>query len=243
MARSKKGENKKIRLLKKKVNILRGVLILVSIMCVFLLVIYFKYPKIKYKTVNKVVMDENIVFVGDSITYMYDLNKYYDGYNVVNNGIDGEFTWGVLDDLKDRIYKYNPSKVVLLIGTNDIYKNKSVDEISDNVDKIIKGIKTNRTYAEIYLVSLLPVNRTSDDIINLNMVKNRTNEMIMEINNKYQEIAKKYNITYIDLYSKLIDDDGNLKLDYTKEGLHLNDNGYKVITRVIKNVLDKLDNM
>ena len=87
MARSKKGENKKIRLLKKKVNILRGVLILVSIMCVFLLVIYFKYPKIKYKTVNKVVMDENIVFVGDSITYMYDLNKYYDGYNVVNNGI------------------------------------------------------------------------------------------------------------------------------------------------------------
>lgn len=243
MARSKKGENKKIRLLKKKVNILRGVLILVSIMCVFLLVIYFKYPKIKYKTVNKVVMDENIVFVGDSITYMYDLNKYYDGYNVVNNGIDGEFTWGVLDDLKDRIYKYNPSKVVLLIGTNDIYKNKSVDEISDNVDKIIKGIKTNRTYAEIYLVSLLPVNRTSDDIINLNMVKNRTNEMIMEINNKYQEIAKKYNITYIDLYSKLIDDDGNLKLDYTKEGLHLNDKGYKVITRVIKNVFDKLDNM
>ena len=243
MARSKKGENKKIRLLKKKVNILRGVLIFVSIMCVFLLVIYFKYPKIKYKTVNKVVMDENIVFVGDSITYMYDLNKYYDGYNVVNNGIDGEFTWGVLDDLKDRIYKYNPSKVVLLIGTNDIYKNKSVDEISDNVDKIIKGIKTNRTYAEIYLVSLLPVNRTSDDIINLNMVKNRTNEMIMEINNKYQEIAKKYNITYIDLYSKLIDEDGNLKLDYTKEGLHLNDNGYKVITRVIKNVLDKLDNM
>ena len=234
MARSKKGENKKIRLLKKKVNILRGVLILVSIMCVFLLVIYFKYPKIKYKTVNKVVMDENIVFVGDSITYMYDLNKYYDGYNVVNNGIDGEFTWGVLDDLKDRIYKYNPSKVVLLIGTNDIYKNKSVDEISDNVDKIIKGIKTNRTYAEIYLVSLLPVNRTNDDKVNLNMVKNRTNEMIMEINNKYQEIAKKYNITYIDLYSKLIDDDGNLKLDYTKEGLHLNDKGYKVITRVIK---------
>ena len=234
MARSKKGENKKIRLLKKKVNILRGVLMLVSIMCVFLLVIYFKYPKIKYKTINEVVMDENIVFVGDSITYMYDLNKYYDGYNVVNNGIDGEFTWGVLDDLKDRIYKYNPSKVVLLIGTNDIYKNKSVDEISDNVDKIIKGIKTNRTYAEIYLVSLLPVNRTNDDKINLNMVKNRTNEMIMEINNKYQEIAKKYNITYIDLYSKLIDDEGNLKLDYTKEGLHLNDNGYKVITRVIK---------
>lgn len=234
MARSKKGENKKIRLLKKKVNVLRGVLMLVSIMCVFLLVIYVKYPKIKYKTVNKVVMDENIVFVGDSITYMYDLNKYYDGYNVVNNGIDGEFTWGVLDDLKDRIYKYNPSKVVLLIGTNDIYKNKSVDEINDNVDRIIKGIKTNRTYAEIYLVSLLPVNRTKDDKVNLNMVKNRTNEMIMEINNKYQEIAKKYNITYIDLYSKLIDDEGNLKLDYTKEGLHLNDNGYKVITRVIK---------
>ena len=36
------------------------------------------------------------------------------------------------------------------------------------------------------------------------------------------------------MYDKLIDKDGNLKLEYTNEGLHISDEGYKVITKVIK---------
>ena len=62
----------------------------------------------------------NYLFLGDSITDYYDLDKYYEGYKVVNSGISGNQTSDILDDLKKRAYVYNPSTIFLLIGTGNI---------------------------------------------------------------------------------------------------------------------------
>ena len=35
----------------------------------------------------------------------------------------------------------------------------------------------------------------------------------------------------VDLYNKLIDDDGNLNISYTKDGLHISSEGYECITK------------
>ena len=71
----------------------------------------------------------NYLFLGDSITDFYDLDKYYEGLPVVNSGISGNTTEDILNDMKNRVYNYNPSKVFLLIGTNDLIHDISVDEI------------------------------------------------------------------------------------------------------------------
>ena len=39
------------------------------------------------------------------------------------------------------------------------------------------------------------------------------------------------------MYSKLLDDNGNLNIDYTKEGLHLVDEGYDVVNKEINKYL------
>lgn len=224
-------ENKKYQT---KIKILLTLIILLTIILIFF--IYYFNKESQKKCIKKI-QDKNIVFVGDSLTYMYNLEKYYKGYKVVNSGVDGDFTWGVLNDLENRVYKYNPSKVILLIGTNDIYKEKTAADIANNVEKIIKNIKKNRPYCEIYLVSLYPVNRTDNDKINLNMVKNRTNKFIKVVNKKYKAISQKYKINYINIFDKLIDNDGNLDIKYTREGLHLVDKGYEKVTKEIKKVL------
>ena len=51
------------------------------------------------------------LFLGDSITEQYDLEKYFENYSVVNSGIGGNLTDDILNDLKDRVYKYNPSTI------------------------------------------------------------------------------------------------------------------------------------
>lgn len=212
--------------------------IFISFMLLFLcMLIYFLRPRIITKKITKKIVDENIVFVGDSITWMYDLKKYYPNRNVINSGVDGEFTYGVLNDMNNRIYRYNPSKVFILIGTNDIYKERTVDDIANNVNKIIRGIKKNRPYTQIYLESIYPVNTVDSEKIHMDIVKNRTNKLIQQINKKYKEISKKNNITYIDMYSKLLDKNGDLNINYTKEGLHLVDNGYKIVTKEINRYL------
>lgn len=206
----------------------------------FSIFVFINYePEVKTKIVKEkeVVVDENIVFLGDSITDFYDLDKYFSDMPVVNSGVDGNKTYDILDNMKERVYDYNPSKVFILIGTNDITHGKSVDEVVDNIKKIIEQIKENRPYSEIYLESIYPVNDTDDSKIDHNMVNGRKNDVIKEINSKLKDYSINNNVTYIDVYKELSDDDGNLKLDYTKEGLHLSDKGYEVVTKKLKEYL------
>ena len=221
------------------------ILLLMIILLCYLFVKYNDLKKVKArekvvtKTVEEKVVDDNYLFLGDSITDFYDLDKYYEGLSVVNGGIKDGRTTDILNDIKNRVYRYNPSKVFLLIGTNDIIDGKENDEIINNIKKIIELIKKNRPYAEIYLESIYPVNKTDNDKISLSMVSSRDNDQITEINKKLKQYCDEKKITYIDLYSKLVDDEGNLKLDYTKEGLHLSDDGYKVVTEEISKYIKK----
>ena len=177
-------------------------------------------------------MDDNYLFLGDSITYIYKLDKYYQDLPVVNSGINGDTAEGILKNMEERVYRYNPSKVFLLIGTNQIEK-ESVEEVYDSIIKIINKIHSNRRYAKIYVESVYPVNVNIDS----SMVKGRDNEKIKKLNKKLEKYCVEYELTYINLYDKLVDKDGNFDESYTYDGLHPNDNGYKVITKEIKKYL------
>lgn len=185
----------------------------------------------KEEVVEKVV-DNNYLFLGDSITEQYDLKEYYEDYPVVNSGVSGDYTSSIVKDMKKRVYDYNPSKVFLLIGINDLRKGKDVSEIVSNTKEIIKLIKENRPYSEIYLESIYPINKTDDDKIS-DSVKDIEfdNEKIIEVNDLLKDLAKDEKITYVDLYNKLIDADGNLNISYTKDGLHISSEGYEFITK------------
>ena len=70
------------------------------------------------------------------------------------------------------------------------------------------------------------------------MVAERNNDRIKGINKVLKENSKKYDYTYLDLYSKLEGEDGLLKLDYTVDGLHISDEWYKLITKEIMKVIE-----
>lgn len=199
--------------------------------------ITYNHHKVKEVTKVKEVVPENIVFLGDSITWMYDLDKYYHGKKVVNSGGDGNTTSDILNDMNERIYRYNPSKIFILIGTNDIIYDKTKDEIVDNIEKIIEGIQKNRPTCKIYLESIYPINDTKDKKISMEMVKNRTNKLINEINKEIEKTCNQLNVTYIDVHNELINKEGRLKIEYTKEGLHLSEKGYDKVTNIIKKYL------
>jgi len=183
--------------------------------------------------VEKIVIPDNLLFVGDSITYNFDLEGCFKDMPVVNSGRNANQTTDILDNLKSRIYDYNPSKIFLLIGTNDIDQRKSTDEIFGKTKEIIKKIKENRSEAKIYIQSVYPVNESDK----YDGPKNRTNEKIEELNQRLEEYCKKEKIIFIDLYSELVDEDGQLKEEYTTDGLHISEEGYEIITEVLKEYL------
>ena len=239
-----KDENKREhREIRKKPKVRIGRMVVFVFVCVLLLFLIgvgvyslFIPPKEKIVTKEKtiVVVDDNYLFLGDSLTEYYDLDKYYKDLPVVNSGISGNITEDILNDMDHRVYQYNPSKVFLLIGTNDIQKGISSSEIVDHIKEILTDIHDNRPYAELYLESLYPVDEDKD------ASRDRTNEEIIEINKKLKKYCKDKDIVYIDLFQELVDEeDENIRIkdEYSEDGLHLTDEGYEVVTNKIMKYL------
>lgn len=196
--------------------------------------LYKKQVDNAFLELSKVAKPGGIVFVGDSITDFFRLNEFFHGIYVINRGIGGDTTDGVLKRLNESVFALLPSKVFLLIGTNDIGENKSDEHIIRNIKEIIDRIREKCPETQIYLQSIYPVSRVNDKKINKYIVGRRTNERIRRINGELKKIAREKDIVYIDVFSHLTDENGNLKLEYTVEGLHLTIEGYRVCADVLR---------
>lgn len=236
---SKRKKKEAITLVEKKVypkNLLIAFCLILFLTFAFLGYHFITFDHNKVKTVTKtkkvVTVSPNYLFLGDSITDFYDLGKYFPDEPVVNSGISGHTTEDLLKDMEKRVYQYNPSKVFLLIGTNDLLKEDMTEKVIENIKKIAENIKEKRPLATIYIESIYPVNHDLSNIIG-----NRKNSDIEKINTALKKYCQQEKLTYIDVFKSLVDDNGNLDEDYTKDGLHLNDKGYTVVTKILKNHL------
>lgn len=206
------------------------ILVMLIIIIILTISIFTKNSNFSNPYEVKVKDYDNFLFLGDSITDFYPLDEYYDNLPVVNSGISGNRTTDILNDMIKRVYQYNPTKIFILIGTNDLDSNDSdiVDRTYKNIKKIITKIKNNRSRAKIYLESVYPVNKDVDS----NAVNNRDNKKIKRLNKKIENYClSTNNCNYINLYNDLVDANGNLNSKYTTDGLHLNSLGYVVVTR------------
>lgn len=227
-AERKKNKNKGIILILAFLNLI----LLVALLVFYYIHIHYE-PKVVIK--KERIVDENIVFLGDSITNRYDLSKYYKDKHIVNSGIEGNKTCDILNNMEERVYRYNPSKVVLLIGTNDLDKEvgETIEEVYTNIVTITKNIEEKRPLAKIYIESIYPINNN----IQNSAAKNKDNATIDKINTRLKKLCQKEGYTYINIYDRLLDNDGYLNRNFTYDGLHINDAGYEIVTEEIRKTL------
>lgn len=60
---------------------------------------------------------------------------------------------------------------------------------------------------------------------------------IIELNGYIKELCEKYHCTYVDIHSHLKEDDNTMNPAYSDDGCHPNEEGYKVISKVLKDYL------
>ena len=191
----------------------------------------------KYRHLNQVsVVEPDILFIGDSIVEYYPLQELFgNAKTIVNRGIRGYQTGLLLENLDAHLYGGAVDKIVLLIGTNDIGKDVPVNEALNNLEAIIQSIARDYPLTEIKLLSILPVNEGEEY---KQTVYIRTNEKIQEWNQAYQELASAYmQVEFVPVFDYLADQAGQLKKDYTTDGLHLSVTGYQVLTKALKDYL------
>ena len=191
----------------------------------------------KYRHLNQVsIVEPDILFIGDSIVEYYPLQELFGtSKTIVNRGIRGYQTRLLRENLDAHLYGGAVDKIVLLIGTNDMGKDVPVNEALNNLEAIIQSIARDYPLTEIKLLSILPVNESEEY---KQTVYIRTNEKIKKWNQAYKELASAYiQVEFVPVFDSLIDQAGQLKKDYTTDGLHLSVPGYHVLTKALKDYL------
>ena len=170
-----------------------------------------------------------IIFLGNSITEMGNWKKVLNDTTVINRGIGGDITYGVLKRLKD-ITDRKPSKIFILLGINDIGKDIPEVVIADNYLKIVKEIHNKCPDTKIYVQSVLPLNPTMPHFPQ----HYDKEEHVLTLNKLLQANAQAGNYTFVDIFHLFLDANQRLESKYSYEGLHLRPEAYDVWVAYLK---------
>ncbi len=196
---------------------------------------YSDHYKSRYELFDseRPINSNDIVFLGNSLTQGGDWSNYFNdielklkkrGGGIRNRGIIGDDAIGMYDRL-NQILPGKPKKIFLLVGVNDVSHNLHPDTIINNIENVVERIFKESPTTKLYIQSLLPFNTQ----------KNRYKAMIgktqaiKDVNIRLKGLADKYKLEFINLYPHFLMEAGDdLRPELTNDGLHINEDGYKI---------------
>ena len=171
--------------------------------------------------------EQRVVFYGDSITDGWKLAEYFPNKPYVNRGISGQTTPQMLLRFRHDVIAHKPKVVVLLAGTNDIAGNTgpmTLEMIQDNYASMAELARANGI--KFVFASVLPIH---DYNAQRKQSERRPPDSILKLNEWLKNYCAKNAHTYLDYFSKVVDDKGFLKAELAADGLHPNAEGYKIM--------------
>jgi lysophospholipase L1-like esterase len=169
----------------------------------------------------------SIVFLGDSQIEYCNWNELLGNKNILNRGIAGDVTAGLIGRI-DEICRHQPSKIFIEIGTNDLSMDIAPLQIIDDFGKLVALIKA-QSEAKIFINSVLPVQDLP--------FEGFQNAEILALNRQLKAFCAAEKLTFIELDDIFADENGNLKAEFTHDGLHLTAEGYVAWAERLKQYL------
>lgn len=172
---------------------------------------------------------KDIIMLGNSLTDGAEWNELLNNRHVKNRGIVGDIVQGCYERM-DPILKGQPKKIFILSGVNDVSHGVTGDSIARAMEKLIVLIKQRSPRTKIYLQSMLPFN---NDVREWKLLKGRE-QVVVDGNRALEAVARRQQVTWINLYPLFVDDNGKLKAEYTNDGLHLMGPAYLIWADAIR---------
>jgi len=186
------------------------------------------------KKFNQIKESKDLILLGDSMMAYFPTKAFDLEDHLLNFGIPGDTSVGVLNRVH-QVIKLKPKYVILNIGLNDfVLTNLSHKESLENILEIRHQILEGCPDTLVYVTSLTPINQK--DFKDQTYLLNRDPQDAIDLNNMLKEkIDDRF---FINIYDKLTDDQGDLNIDFTRDGIHLNQKGYQIYLHMIKNILE-----
>lgn len=200
----------------------------------------------RFRHLNSYVRKGQIVFAGSSLMEQFPIYEFLLDfqlpYTIYNRGVGGFTTDEFYAALEDCVFALEPAHLFLNIGTNDLNGPEyRLSRLLDNYEKILQAIRGRLPATRLYLMAYYPVNPAVATIPHMQEIfRHRTNARIREASEGVQALAARYGARFLDCNAGLTDADGNLKAEYTIEGMHMYANGYKPVLDALLPVLQEI---
>jgi lysophospholipase L1-like esterase len=181
------------------------------------------------------------VFIGDSITHIWELQAYFGGSEriIVNRGIGGDISDYVRKRFTADTLQLKPELIVMLIGTNDMgWMLEQLDEtITDRICENIKSMVKDAVAEgiKIAVASVLPIWGPSWYPVPEFVA--RKNAQIVEANRRLNPIVEENGGIYVDYHSKMLDENGILRKNLAEDGVHPQSEGYSIMATTLRETL------
>lgn len=185
----------------------------------------------RYREANRTAKQgAEAVFMGNSITEGWARMRpgFFADNGYIGRGISGQTSAEMLARFRPDVIELAPKTVVILAGTNDIAHNNGPIELENVMDNIASMCELARLHnIRVLLCSVLPATafpwregiEPADSIIRLNAM--------------IEAYARDNGIEYVDYHSRMKDDRNGLPPEYSKDGVHPNPEGYRVMEGII----------
>lgn len=172
---------------------------------------------------------KTIVFTGSSSIRLWkDLQERFPDHQVLNTGFGGSQFSDLQHYLDELILNYNPVKVFIYEGDNDVFAKKRPRKIIQIAQDIIDTLQHREPDMEIVLISAKP-----------SISRWKFRGRYRRLNRKLHKLASETKgIDYVDVWYPMLDKRKVRQDIFIEDGLHMNSKGYDIWYDVIKNYMD-----
>lgn len=168
---------------------------------------------------------ETVVFTGSSSIRMWkNLESMFPDHQIINSGFGGSQSSDLNRYYKELILQYNPKKVFIYEGDNDIASKKRIKDIIANTRQIVTKIKDSNKATQVVIIAAKP------SIARWNLKRR-----YLRLNRAFEKLCKEDSgMEFANVWDVMMDGKQVRKDIFIGDGLHMNSKGYNLWFSVIK---------
>tara|TARA_R110002049_G_scaffold70983_2_gene183098 strand:- start:3303 stop:3947 length:645 start_codon:yes stop_codon:yes gene_type:complete len=168
---------------------------------------------------------ETIVFTGSSSIRMWkNLETMFPNHQIINSGFGGSQSSDLYQYYQELILQYNPKKVFIYEGDNDVASKKRTKDIIANTQQIVSKIKENNNATQVIIIAAKP------SIARWNLKRR-----YRRLNRAFEKLCEQdSSLEYANVWDIMLDGKKVRQDIFIGDGLHMNSKGYDLWFSVIK---------
>ena len=166
-----------------------------------------------------------IVFYGSSTIRLWkSLNEDFKNENIINLGFGGAFIDSLSKNFNLLVNFTNPKAIVIYLGGNDLTLNLTPQEIIFKIKKFVEKISIRYPNSKVGYITIKPSVERKNRLVDIKQINHGVNLLVNDFPN----------LIYVDVFDQLLEGGKVTSKFLLQDGLHLNKEGYKILTRAVK---------